>query len=621
MKKVITLILITLLLQLSYTFAEDQFPVELSPYPLTIDGTTIDTSISGLPIIKHNDMYYFPLSEAYANALGLNIDYNLPARITVTNTDVQGAVDPYEIIVPDQDRTSFATYLDVPLMLNSSHPYRLDAIFPVLYFRDTVYYPLSNDMRHSSLDWKISWYSDSGYNINTTITPESTNSDMVPTQPFNTSANSSLTEVTFINHHVKNRKNHHQITFDRSALPKSMRNFEYIAIDEESIKHEPFIHDISDESIWYKELKQWDSVSAIDVESYQNTLICLYDNKKSPLGYAYFEGYLHEGTIQLLFAPIPEPSIVPHMKTTAQLNYRTLKIPIDATYAALTPKWFDDQSTDFTINEVLSYNQHRYSTVKDGKAIIDTYFLQDKFEDFHLVLFDEDMDLIAVTDIDRNTHTNTTDSLGIDPLSLTETQHELIIQELLITDTPYAVNGTVRNSPSTVYENGVERMITWFENRFSRDYGNLNEDQFKVIFSQNFQSSTSQSYKGITDDPPLTADRITIDAYENQVISQCMFLTDDRLKFLAYDEYDRKNTFLRGRLFFKIDQHNSPSDFIDYDLKYNLSEIELELEEWYYVDIDMDFCIPLKYEWATWKVTDVGWRNWWEIDTIKKVNP
>lgn len=168
MKRKITILSLILLLtffaNIAYAQSNEKVEVTIPKFDVKINGFAVDNQHNKYPMIVYKDTTYLPLTDGYCKALGLttswdsgkgyvidrNYKYDAPKQDLSANNDLN--------IKYNAEISSFNISIKGKEVVNNQEEY------PILFFRDTVYIPLTWRFANEFM-WKLYWDNEDGLSL------------------------------------------------------------------------------------------------------------------------------------------------------------------------------------------------------------------------------------------------------------------------------------------------------------------------------------------------------------------------------------------------------------------------------------------------------------------------
>ena len=175
MKKAISLALaLALVLALAVcpvSAATKTVKISLAPFPVVLNGQTMDSEYSEYPPIFYNDITYFPLTYNDCRFMGVTTDWNNDTRtFKVDATGVNEAYKPYTTTKKNA-KNDTAVVPDYTIVVNGKVLDNTKEQYPFLNYRGVTYFPMTWDFCHTQFGWNYSFSSEAGFDLSSSSTP------------------------------------------------------------------------------------------------------------------------------------------------------------------------------------------------------------------------------------------------------------------------------------------------------------------------------------------------------------------------------------------------------------------------------------------------------------------
>lgn len=166
-RKIIILSMILVLIaciNITYAQGKNQVEVKIPEFNVEINGSLIDNKYNQYPMIMHKDITYLPLTDGYCNALGL-----------YTSLDEEGFKIAYDYKIYDAPKQILSSANDLnseytaeiysgKIIIKGEEIKNSEEEYPILYFKDTVYIPLT--WRFANMFyWSLYWDDEDGLSV------------------------------------------------------------------------------------------------------------------------------------------------------------------------------------------------------------------------------------------------------------------------------------------------------------------------------------------------------------------------------------------------------------------------------------------------------------------------
>ncbi|MFD0676477.1 MULTISPECIES: DUF5050 domain-containing protein [unclassified Paenibacillus] len=167
--------------------ASSVYPISYPTFPVTINETIIDQVHSVYPLLLYRDITYFPMTWDYTSALGLTAAWNGQKGLSIAMQDKKAVCSPLKQTLSAQANSSTGSASAIPapfpvtvngsLIDNTKEPY------PVLFYNDITYFPMTWKFTKEAFNWQVNWDNARGYEIQSCVRP--TQEKLIQTDSFN----------------------------------------------------------------------------------------------------------------------------------------------------------------------------------------------------------------------------------------------------------------------------------------------------------------------------------------------------------------------------------------------------------------------------------------------------
>lgn len=142
--------------------------VTIPQYSIRVNGDRINNAYSDFPVLFYNNITYFPMTWDYCQALGLSKDFSEQAGFILTQTGVTTSLVQTPGQANDLNQTYKANKVDYPITVNGQTVENSSQDYPVLTFRDMIYFPMTWDYTYKAFGWTTRFIEGKGFYISTT---------------------------------------------------------------------------------------------------------------------------------------------------------------------------------------------------------------------------------------------------------------------------------------------------------------------------------------------------------------------------------------------------------------------------------------------------------------------
>lgn len=190
MKKILICILILVITYNGNSMAlavDDIVQVSIPQFNITLNGKQIDSSYKKYPLLQYKDIVYIPIedcteyvgSSEYSNFLGISYTWHEPTEsYYIKKKDEIGKDLVSEKQTIKNQNHDKAQIIDNPIYI-LDYPENISfenktAAYPILKYRDVLYFPLTWQYVHDVFGWEYQWTKEKGLYIDSrdTIRPE-----------------------------------------------------------------------------------------------------------------------------------------------------------------------------------------------------------------------------------------------------------------------------------------------------------------------------------------------------------------------------------------------------------------------------------------------------------------
>lgn len=158
---------------------ESEVTVRLPAFHVTINGISIENEMSGYPLIVYRNITYMPLTYYDCRFLGLESIWRNKTGLTVEKTGANWKYHKYQADKPN-DNTYTAKIADFKIRVNGKNIDNSKEKYPVLFFRNIAYFPLTWRFAVEEFGWKYSFDKNKGLVINSTENENSAGQLVLP---------------------------------------------------------------------------------------------------------------------------------------------------------------------------------------------------------------------------------------------------------------------------------------------------------------------------------------------------------------------------------------------------------------------------------------------------------
>lgn len=142
-------------------------------FPVTVNGTVTDQTHSPYPLLLHREITYFPMTWNYTSSLGLTVSWSKESGLSLDKKD--GCIPLAQDLTAEANANSGSSPAAVPapfpVKVNGKTIVNADEPYPVLLYRNIVYFPMTWRFAHEEFNWKTSWDGVRGFAIQSCTKP------------------------------------------------------------------------------------------------------------------------------------------------------------------------------------------------------------------------------------------------------------------------------------------------------------------------------------------------------------------------------------------------------------------------------------------------------------------
>lgn len=165
---VIILVLLQGTTSIIYASETDRYiSVTLPAFPVVLNGLEFDNNYALFPFLAYRNTIYFPMTYYNLNLLNLNLSMVEDDGIVITKDDPDRPKRFARDVLASAPNniTQTAMIIDSKVTINGNVIDNQNELFPLLFFRDVVYFPLTWEFAVSKLGWHYTFCSTAGLSI------------------------------------------------------------------------------------------------------------------------------------------------------------------------------------------------------------------------------------------------------------------------------------------------------------------------------------------------------------------------------------------------------------------------------------------------------------------------
>jgi hypothetical protein len=136
--------------------AVSRVEVTLPNFPVVLDSHRVDVTDRQYPLIVYKEITYVPMTWFDCRMLGLVTSWSEDRGLAIEQAPVTSSYAPYAGHQKNASRL-YAKVADGPITVNGNHVDNTKEQYPLLSFRDVIYFPLTWRFAHDEFGWSYSW--------------------------------------------------------------------------------------------------------------------------------------------------------------------------------------------------------------------------------------------------------------------------------------------------------------------------------------------------------------------------------------------------------------------------------------------------------------------------------
>ena len=161
-KRVAQIILVGLLLILGIAGtqtaqAATTVKVSLPTFPVTLNGQSTSNEHSKYPLLVYKDITYFPMTYYDARLMGLQTEWTARTGLAIAENDVPNYEYVRDVVDETNARTQTAQIAEGAIRVNGKLIDNSREPYPLLFFRDVTYFPLTWRFAVEEFGWQYSF--------------------------------------------------------------------------------------------------------------------------------------------------------------------------------------------------------------------------------------------------------------------------------------------------------------------------------------------------------------------------------------------------------------------------------------------------------------------------------
>jgi hypothetical protein len=144
--------------------AERSVRAALPGFQVTLNGNAVENQYREYPLLIYKDITYFPMTWYDCRLLGLETAWSQEDGLAIAQADVASSYEPYKTSRKNPQNVQ-ATVPDFSITVNGKTVNNAEETYPLLSYRDVVYFPLTWKFAHDEFGWQYEWDSAKGLSI------------------------------------------------------------------------------------------------------------------------------------------------------------------------------------------------------------------------------------------------------------------------------------------------------------------------------------------------------------------------------------------------------------------------------------------------------------------------
>ncbi|NOU73680.1 DUF5050 domain-containing protein [Paenibacillus sp. LMG 31458] len=152
--------------QVSQASSSSDIQVNYPIFPVTVNGTAMDVSHSEYPLLVYKDITYFPMTWNNTSALGMSVQWDAVNGLSLQKNDTCVPLKQnLSLQINSNVGSQKAALLPFPVKVNGQSIINSEEPYPVLFYRDITYFPMTWRFTHDVYGWSTSWDDGRGFGI------------------------------------------------------------------------------------------------------------------------------------------------------------------------------------------------------------------------------------------------------------------------------------------------------------------------------------------------------------------------------------------------------------------------------------------------------------------------
>jgi hypothetical protein len=136
--------------------ADARVPVTLPAFTVTLNGNQVENEYREYPLFVYKDITYVPMTWFDSRLLGLETEWTPEAGLSIAKGNVTASYAPYKTERKQASRFQ-AEVLDSKITINGNTIDNATEEYPLLSYRNVVYFPLTWRFAHDEFGWDYQW--------------------------------------------------------------------------------------------------------------------------------------------------------------------------------------------------------------------------------------------------------------------------------------------------------------------------------------------------------------------------------------------------------------------------------------------------------------------------------
>lgn len=155
----------------------NEVEVNISNFKISINGEIIDNEHSQFPFLQYKGVTYLPLSSENCSALGLKLNWDSNEGLNITKAEKVEKLITNLNLENSLDTKYTARLANFKIKVNGKEINNSLEEYPVLYFRNVTYFPLTKEYAQNDLNLDFKWNEEEGLVIGEKVTFEQSDAE------------------------------------------------------------------------------------------------------------------------------------------------------------------------------------------------------------------------------------------------------------------------------------------------------------------------------------------------------------------------------------------------------------------------------------------------------------